>query len=148
MNHVTLMGHLGGDPALKYTTAGLAICEFSLAVTERWRTESGEQRERTFWGRCYVFGPRGEAFAEYHKKGDKALVQGRLQTEQWEEKDTGKKRSATRIRVDQWFFVNGRPPAASHGPDNSGAQPAAHSPRQPESPGEIPGPPEEDDVPF
>ena len=136
------------DPELKYTPTGKEVVEFSIAVTERWKTESGEQKESTFFGRCVCWGARGKAFAEYHKKGQKALIEGKLRTEEWDDKDTGKKRSATRIQVEAWHFVNQAPKSAgsAQAPEQRPSRPATPKPQALAQP-DLPQP-EEDDVPF
>ena len=148
MNRVTLLGNLTADPELKFTTTGKEVVEFSIAVTERWKTEDGQQKESTFFGRCVCWGARGKAFAEYHKKGQKALIEGKLRTEEWDDKDTGKKRSATRIQVESWHFVNQAPKSAGNRAETAPQppRPAAGRPQAPAQP-DLPQP-EEDDVPF
>lgn len=148
MNKVTLLGNLTGDPELKYSPKGTAVVEFTLAQTEKWKTESGEVRKNTFFGRCFMWGPRGEAFAQYHRKGMKALIEGRLQTEEWEDKETKKNRSATRIKVLEWHFVTSAPKAAVSSPSTPAQQtkPVTESNHEPKQ-AELPAP-EEDDVPF
>lgn len=148
MNRVTLLGNLTADPELKYTPGGKEVVEFSIAVTERWKTESGEQKESTFFGRCVCWGARGKAFAEYHKKGQKALIEGKLRTEEWDDKETNKKRSATRILVEAWHFVNQAPKSAGNRAETAPlpSRPAAARPHTPAQPDLPPG--EEDDVPF
>lgn len=152
MNCVKLLGNLTADPEIRYTPKGTACVEFTIAVTERWEGENGEKKESTYFGRCTVYGKRGEAFARHHKKGQKALIEGRLRTDEWDDKETGKKRSATRIRVDQWHFLT----SASQGGGRAEAAPSQQSaPRgnvapvaKPANVAEIGPQPEEDDVPF
>ncbi len=111
MNHpntVIYGGNLTRDPELKYTPKGTAVCELSIANTEKWTSESGEAKERTCFAGATIWGKSGEVFAQYHKKGSQCLVHGRLMQESWEDKESGKKREKTKIRVDQWFFVGGK----------------------------------------
>lgn len=146
------MGNLTANPELKSTPKGLSVCEFSIAVNEKWKTESGEERESVFFGRCVAFGKQGEVFAQYHKKGQKALIEGKLKTDQWDDKETGKKRTATRIQVERFHFL----PRASQGGGVAEAAPSRQSaPRGSVAPAQKPaqvaeiGPqPEEEDVPF
>jgi single-strand DNA-binding protein len=140
MNIVILHGNLTADPVVRYTPKGQAICEFGIAINKRWRTESGEEKEKVGFFGCYIWGKRGEAFAQYHKKGGKALLRGELAQESWEDKETGKKQSKTRVEVTDWEFAGGKredaPPA-----------PRAQKPQaQPEAPAGEAQP--EDDVPF
>ena len=71
------VGNLGGDPELKYMQSGDAVCNFSVAVSEKWNDKrSGEQRESTTWYRVAVWGAQAEACNKYLRKGSKVLVTG------------------------------------------------------------------------
>jgi len=142
VNVVILHGNLTADPEVRYTPKGQAVCNFTLAINKRWKTESGEEKEKVVFPNCYIWGKRGEAFAQYHRKGGKALVRGELAQESWEDKETGKKQSKTRVEVTDWEFAGSkreegqatdRPaPAPRPRPDAEAAQPSET----------------EDDVPF
>ena len=86
VNKVILVGNLGGDPELKYTSNGNAICNFSLATTYV-RKVDGEKEESTEWHRCVAFNRLAEICGEYLEKGKKAYIEGRLQTRKWEDKE-------------------------------------------------------------
>lgn len=148
MNHVSLMGNLTRDPEVRYTPKGMAVCEFTIAATKRWRTEAGEEKERTAFIGCVCWGKRGEAFAQYHRKGQRALVEGELVQETWEDKESGKKREKTKVEVASWHFVNAK---ADRGEDAPAARPAP-APRTAQAAQPAPAasnpPPEDDDGPF
>ena len=108
MNVVILHGNLTADPEVRYTPKGQAICNFTLAINKRWKTESGEEKEKVGFFGCYIWGKRGEAFAQHHRKGGKALVRGELAQESWEDKETGKKQSKTRVEVTDWEFAGAK----------------------------------------
>ena len=78
--HQTIVvGNLGGDPELRYMQRGDAVCNFSVAVSERWRDrQSGDQRERTTWYRVAVWGPQAESCNTYLSRGSKVLVTGNV----------------------------------------------------------------------
>ena len=78
--HQTIVvGNLGGDPELRYLQSGQAVCNFSVAVSERWRDrQSGEQREKTTWYRVAVWGPQAENCNTYLAKGRRVLVTGNV----------------------------------------------------------------------
>lgn len=78
--HQTIVvGNLGGDPELRYLQSGQAVCNFSVAVSERWRDrQSGEQRERTTWYRVAVWGAQAENCNTYLSKGRRVLVTGNV----------------------------------------------------------------------
>lgn len=84
MNKVTIMGRLGQDPELRYTPNGQAVCNFSVATTERWKDDQGKPQERTEWHRIVVWGKSGENCAKFLRKGGRALIEGSLQTRSWE----------------------------------------------------------------
>ena len=119
MNKVTLLGNLTRDPEIRHTKSGKPVVNASIAVTERWKTEAGEPKESTVFVDLVIWGKTGEMFAEYHAKGSKALIDGKLVVEEWE-KD-GQKRRTTKVQVAAWHFVgskDARPaapkPSASH----------------------------------
>ena len=96
VNKAILIGHLGGDPEIRYTSNGTAVANFSMATTERWNNQSGEKEERTEWHRIVAFGRLGEICGEYLTKGKQVYIEGRLQTRKWEDRD-GNQRSTTEI---------------------------------------------------
>lgn len=112
MNLVVLSGNLTADPEIRHTTSGTSVCEFTIAHNKRWRTESGEQKEKVSFIGCVIWGKRGERFAEYHRKGSKALVRGELTQESWEDKKTAERKSRTRVNVEEWEFCEGKRDAA------------------------------------
>jgi single-strand DNA-binding protein len=142
MNVVILHGNLTADPVVRYTPKGQAICEFGIAINKRWKTESGEEREKVGFFGCYIWGKRGEAFAQFHRKGGKALVRGELAQESWEDKETGKKHSKTRVEVTDWEFAGGKREEAQAAPAPRAQKPQA----QAEAPAGEAQP--DDDVPF
>ncbi|HMO50117.1 MAG TPA: single-stranded DNA-binding protein [Kiritimatiellia bacterium] len=107
MNHVIVLGGLTRDPELRHTGGGQAICKFSLALTDVYKDKSGKEVKST----CYVdidaWGKLGETIAKHLRKGSQALVQGRLQMEQWDAKD-GTKRTKLSLRAFDVQFM-GRP---------------------------------------
>jgi len=100
INKVFLIGRLGKDPELKYTPGGKAVCNFSLATSEKWKDQSGEWQEKTEWHRCQAWGKIAENAAKWLNKGKLAYVEGKLQTRSWE-KD-GQTHYTTEIVVREW----------------------------------------------
>ena len=96
LNKVQLIGNLGNDPEVKYTPAGTAIANISMATAESKKNQAGEWEEYTEWHRVTFFGRTAEICKDYLRKGSKAYVEGRLQTRSWET-DNGEKRYATEI---------------------------------------------------
>ena len=94
-----LIGNLGSDPEVRFMPNGNAVCNFSLATTEKWKDkQSGQQQERTEWHRVSIFGKLAEIAGQYLRKGSKVYIEGRNQTREWE-KD-GIKRYTTEVIVD------------------------------------------------
>jgi len=99
------MGNLGRDPELRMTANGNAMLRFSLAITERWKDkQTGAPKEQTEWVNCTMFGLRAEGLSRHLSKGQKVLVEGKLQTREWE-KD-GQKHYSTEVKVDQIEFAD------------------------------------------
>lgn len=98
MNKVFLLGNLGRDPETRSTNSGSTVTNFSIATTERWRGKDGQAQEVTTWHRCVSFGGQAEYIAEHIKKGGRVLIEGSIQTREWEDKE-GSKRETTEIRV-------------------------------------------------
>lgn len=124
MNHVILMGNLTADPEIRYTPKGLAVADFTIAHNKRWTDDNGEQKEKVSFIGCVMFGKRAEAFAQYHRKGSKALVEGEMAQESWEDKKTGEKRSKTKVHVNSWEFVGGKPEGQPQRQERPKATPA------------------------
>ena len=104
-NKVILMGNLTRDPELRYTPSNMAICKFGLAVNRRFKDQSGEWKEEATFVDVTFFGKRGEAFAKYHDKGRPAFIDGELRLDQWEDKQSGEKRSKLYVVGNDWQFV-------------------------------------------
>lgn len=140
VNKVILVGNLGQDPEIRYTPGGAAVCNFSIATTERWNSkQSGQLEEKTEWHRIVVWGKQAENCNQYLKKGRPAYIEGRLQTRSWDDKD-GNKRYTTEIVAQAVQFLGGRDSAGSSEP-RAAAKPQAQND----------GPPPfdaDDDIPF
>lgn len=107
-NKVILMGNLTRDPEVRHTQGGMAVCSASLAVNEKFKDSGGEWQDRSTFIDVTIWGKRGEAFAKYHSKGSSAFLEGKLRLDQWEDKDTGAKRSKLFVVADSWEFVSGK----------------------------------------
>jgi single-strand DNA-binding protein len=87
LNRVQLIGYLGKDPESKFTPTGKKVAQFSVAVTNRWRSKEGDPKEYTEWVNVEAWGRLGEVCQEYLKKGSLVYLEGRLKTEKYEDKD-------------------------------------------------------------
>jgi single-strand DNA-binding protein len=97
VNKVILIGRLGKDPEIRYTTGGAAVANFSIATSREWKDKNtGEKQESTEWHRIVAWERLGEICGEYLHKGSQVYVEGRLQTRSWQDQD-GNKRWTTEI---------------------------------------------------
>ena len=111
VNKVILLGHLGKDAETKFTPSGVAVTNFTLATSRRWKDQqSGEWKEETEWHRIVMW--RSENVSNYLLKGKQVYVEGRLQTRSWEDKD-GQKRYTTEVVADDLILLGGRGDSAT-----------------------------------
>jgi len=107
LNKVLLIGRLGKDPETRYTQAGTAVCNFSLATSEQWIDKStGQKQEKTEWHNCVSFGKQAETLEKYLSKGSQVYIEGKLTTDQYE-KD-GQTHYSTKIKVVEFQFMGGK----------------------------------------
>lgn len=104
-NKVILMGNLTRKPEVRFTQGGMAICKIGLAVNRRFKDQSGNWKEEPTFVDVTIFGKRGEAFAKFHDKGKPAFIEGELRLDQWEDKQSGEKRSKLYVVGNEWQFV-------------------------------------------
>lgn len=108
LNQAQIIGHLGKDPETRYLPSGEAVCNFSIATTEKWKDKNtGEQKEATEWHRISTFGKLAEICGQYLKKGSQAFVQGKMVTRKYTDKD-GIERFVTEIRGETMKMLGGR----------------------------------------
>jgi len=96
VNKAILVGRLGRDPEIRYTSGGQAVCNFTLATDESFRDRAGERQKRTEWHRIVLWGKLAEISQQYLKKGMMVYIEGRIQTRQWDDRE-GNKRTSTEI---------------------------------------------------
>jgi len=148
-NKVILVGNLTRDPELRYTPKGTAIAKIGVAVNRVWTSESGEKKEEVTFIDVDVFGRTAENVGQYMRKGRPILIEGRLRLDQWDDKQTGQKRSRLGVVAETVQFL-GSPTGGGGGEGGAPAparqRPAAAAPAG--EPVEGDGPPESDDVPF
>jgi single-strand DNA-binding protein len=106
-NKVILIGRLGDDPELRNTQSGTAVCNMSLATNRTWRDQSNEQQEETEWHRVVAWGNLAETCGNYLEKGRQIAVEGRLQTNEWEDND-GNTRYTTEVVANNIQFLGSR----------------------------------------
>ena len=107
-NLVVLIGNLTRDVDLKYLQSGTAVTEIGLAVNDRRKNQNGEWIEETTFVDITLWGRQAEVAGEYLSKGRSVLIEGRLHLDQWDDKETGKKRSRLKVVAEQMTMVGGR----------------------------------------
>ncbi len=146
-NKVILVGNLTRDPELRYTPKGMAIAKIGIAVNRTWRTESGEQKEEVTFVDVDAFGKQAETLGQYMRKGSPILIEGRLRLDQWDDKQTGQKRSKLGVVVEGFQFLGGGQRGEGGAP--SAPRPARQAAPASESSGDMDSAPADgDDVPF
>ena len=104
LNKVLIMGNLTRDPEVRYIPSGTAVAELGVAVNESFRNREGQEVENTVFVDVIVWARQAETCAEYLSKGSPVFIEGRLQLDQWENKD-GEKRNKLRVRADRVQFL-------------------------------------------
>ena len=123
-NKVFLLGNLTRDPEVRYTPKGSAVADLGIAVNRQYTLETGEKREEvtfvdvTFWGRT------AEVAGEYLKKGRSVFIEGRLQLDTWDDKQSGQKRSKLKVIGEMMQMLGGRPGGGGGGEESGGAEEA------------------------
>lgn len=131
-----LIGNLGKDPELRYTSSGVAVATFSLATNESWKDQDGNTQERTEWHNIVAWRKLAEICGEWLKKGKKVYIEGRIQTRSYDDKNTGAKKYITEIVADSMIMLDSR----------GGEGGAQHA--QPAGEVRTPAAAAEDDLPF
>lgn len=112
-NLCILVGRLTRDPEMRFIPSGTAVCQLGLAINRTWRDKSsGEKREETAFVDVEFWGKTAEVVTQHLSKGREILVEGRLKTDQWEDKDTGKKRSRLKVVGQSFQFIGAKPSAS------------------------------------
>ena len=144
-NKVMLLGNLTRDPEVKYTPKGSAVADIGLAVNRTYTTDGGEKREETTFVDVTMWGRQAEIAGEYLKKGRPLFVEGRLQLDTWDDKQTGQKRSKLRVVCENVHMLGSRDGGGEGGggggrPSGGSSRPAKSAPAAEES--------ADDDIPF
>lgn len=149
-NKVMLLGNCTRDPEVKYTPKGSAVTDLGLAVNRTYTTDSGEKREETTFVDVTMWGRQAEVAGEYLKKGRPVFIEGRLQLDTWDDKQTGQKRSKLRVVCENFQLLGSREGGGGGGGGGGEGSSGSSRPSKPASKPaassvEEPG---EDDIPF
>jgi single-strand DNA-binding protein len=149
-NKALLLGNLGKDPETRMTQGGgMAVCNFSLATSSRRKDASGTWVDQTEWHNIVCFGKTAENAQKFLKKGSQALIEGKIQTRKWQDKE-GKDRYTTEIVADTVTFVGSRAQntGASTSSNVMSDKPMVESVTASEAAAAVAEPFQEDDIPF
>jgi single-strand DNA-binding protein len=149
-NKVILLGNLTRDPEIRYTPKGSAVCDLGIAVNRQYTLENGERREEVTYVDVVLWARLAEIAAEYLKKGRPVFIEGRLQLDTWDDKQSGQKRSKLRVIGENMQMLGsprtGGAAAADAGEDDRAARATTPPPRPAAAPAAAE--PDEDEIPF
>ncbi|MGY8649674.1 MAG: single-stranded DNA-binding protein [Verrucomicrobiia bacterium] len=151
-NKVILMGNLTRDPEVKYTSGGTAIAKLGMAINRTWTNKEGQKQEETTFVDVDAFGRQAEVIGQYLKKGRPVMIEGRLKLDQWDDKQTGQKRSKLGVTLEGFQFLDSRGEGGGGGGGGQGYQSDAPAAGASSASASASAPaaniPEDDDVPF
>lgn len=108
LNKCMFIARLTRDPELEFTPSNTPVCKIGLASGRKYKNANGEQKEETLFVDAVIFGKGAEIFSQYMKKGSQVFIEGRLRLEQWDDKQSGQKRSKHSIVVENFQFLDGK----------------------------------------
>ena len=115
VNKCIIVGNLGKEPEMRYTASGAAIANITVATSETWKDkQSGESKEKTEWHKVTFFGKLAEIVGEYLHKGSKVYIEGRLETNKWQDKD-GADRYTTSIIAKEMQMLDSKSSSSQSG---------------------------------
>ena len=146
-NKVILLGNLTRDPEVRYTPKGTAVTELGMAVNRVYTAENGEKREETTFVDVTLWGRTAEIAGEYLKKGRPVFIEGRLQLDTWDDKQSGQKRSKLKVVGEGLQLIGSRAGGGGGGGDEEGSS-APRSSKSTPPPKAAPSEPDDDEIPF
>jgi single-strand DNA-binding protein len=144
-NKVILLGNLTRDPEVRYTPKGTAVTELGMAVNRVYTAENGEKREETTFVDVTLWGRTAEIAGEYLKKGRPVFIEGRLQLDTWDDKQSGQKRSKLKVVGEGLQLLGGRPGGGGGGDEEGGSRSSRPAPPPKAA---APSEPDDDEIPF
>jgi single-strand DNA-binding protein len=146
-NKVILLGNLTRDPEVRYTPKGSAVCDLGIALNRQYTLESGEKREEVTYVDVVLWARLAEIAGEYLKKGRPVFIEGRLQMDTWDDKQTGQKRSKLRV-IGETMQLLGSRPSATAGDAEGGTAPRSAKAAAPPPKSSGAAAPDDDEIPF
>ena len=139
-------GHLTRDPELRYLPRGTAVTQFGIAVNRSWLDDAGNKKDDVCFVDCEAWAKLAETISTYFRKGDPILIESRLKTESWEDRNTHQKRSKLKLVVESFSFCGETSGKKDGAPARPASRPAAAP--APGGNGVDEPPPEDDSIPF
>lgn len=139
-NKIIIAGHLGRDPEIRYLPDGTAVCNFSIATSEKRKDRSGDGQEATTWFKVVLWRQLAELANQYLTKGKPVYIEGRLAQQEYTDKD-GNKRTSLEVTATEMKFLDSR------GEESSSSYSSSAPANRPSAPASNDSGPEED-IPF
>jgi single-strand DNA-binding protein len=148
-NKIIIVGNLGRDPELRYTPQGTAVCNFSMATTEKRRDKSGEMQDVTTWFRVTLWDKKAEVASKYLTKGSQVYIEGRLKLDEWTDRDGNTRTTLDVTATDMQFVGSGAGRDSGYVPDSPEHDiPAAEPPASSAAAAGGAAGATDDDIPF
>lgn len=151
-NKVVLVGNLTRDPDVRQTPGGMSVTDLGLAVNRTWTDRNTNQKnEETTFVDITCWGRTAEIAGEYLSKGRAVLIEGRLKLDEWNDRESGQKRTKLKVVCENMQMLGGRSDGGGGGGGGGGnwsQQPAASAEPAPANDGPMNSPTEDDEVPF
>ncbi|HAA88857.1 MAG TPA: single-stranded DNA-binding protein [Verrucomicrobiales bacterium] len=152
VNKVILIGNCTRDPEVRYTPKGTAVADIGMAMNRYFSSDGGERREETTFVDVTLWGRQAEVAGEYLKKGRPVYIEGRLQMDSWDDKNTGQKRTKLKIVGEQMQLLGSREGGGGSGPQQRSENPQSNQSSSESSGGndgaQFETDAEDDDIPF
>ncbi len=154
VNKVILVGNCTRDPEVRYTPKGTAVTDLGLAMNRHYSSDGGEKREETTFVDVTLWGRQAEVAGEYLKKGRPVYIEGRLQMDSWDDKNSGQKRTKLKVVGEQMQLLGGREGGGGGGSSQQGNTADSASPQQEQQGGgdndgaQFTSGDDDDDIPF
>lgn len=147
LNKAQLIGRLGRDPETRYTGSGLAVANFSIATSEKFKDKNGEKREKTEWHKITAWGKLAEICQQYLKKGMLVFIEGSIGTREWQDKE-GIKRYSTEITAREMKMLGSKGDGNSSPAHSDEEAPTQYGGQREQAAGSVHQQISDEDIPF
>jgi len=144
LNKVMLMGNITRDIEMRTLPGGNSIAQIGLAINRQWQDKDGQKKEEVTWVDCEAWGKTAEVMHKFLGKGRPVYIEGRLKLDQWDDKESGQKRSKMKVVIENFQFIDSKP----EGERDVQQQPAQRRAPRPTAPVQAAQEMNPDDIPF